>query len=54
MEKHPELNRTITEEEYQDAVTYFTDLGLAGYLQGGEAAQESFIPAFCGEGVKKD
>ena len=54
MEKYPELNRTITEEEYQDAVTYFTDLGLAGYLQEGEAARESFIPAFCGEGVKRD
>ncbi|MDR3767185.1 MAG: radical SAM protein [Butyricicoccus sp.] len=54
MEKHQELNRTITEEEYQEAVAYFTDLGLAGYLQEGEAAQESFIPSFRGEGVKRD
>lgn len=46
MEKYPEINRTITDAEYEDAVTYFRDLGLVGYLQDGEAVGESFIPNF--------
>lgn len=54
MEGYPELNRTITEGEYEQATAFFSELGLAGYLQEGEAAAESFIPSFCGEGVKND
>lgn len=52
MEAYPELNRTITAEEYAEAIAYFEMLGLSGYLQEGEAAAESFIPSFRGEGVR--
>ncbi|MGE4549543.1 MAG: radical SAM protein [Intestinibacillus sp.] len=48
---YPELNRTITEKEYAEAVEAFQSLGLTGYLQEGEAIGESFIPAWGGEGT---
>ena len=54
MENHPELNRKITEEEYAEATAYFSELGLSGFLQEGEAALQSFIPSFQGEGVRKE
>lgn len=50
--KYPELNRGITEEEYEEIVDYAIDLGIEnGFIQEGETAEESFIPAFDGEGV---
>lgn len=52
-EDYPEINRKISAEEYGEAVEYFSFLGLSGFLQEEEAAQESFIPSFRGEGVKK-
>lgn len=51
MEGYPELDRTVTQEEYDEAVQYFSDLGLCGYLQDAETASESFIPSFLGEGI---
>ena len=49
--KWPELNRKVTEEEYEELVDYAIDLGVEnGFIQEGETAQESFIPAFEGEG----
>ncbi len=51
MEKFPELNRKLTEEEYEEAVEQFHALGLSGFLQDGESIGESFIPSFDGEGV---
>ena len=53
MEGYPEINRKISAEEYGEAVEYFSFLGLSGFLQEEEAARESFIPSFRGEGVKK-
>lgn len=51
VEKWPELNRKVTEEEYEELVDYAIDLGVEnGFIQEGETAQESFIPAFEGEG----
>lgn len=47
----PELNRTITQAEYDEATEMFEALGLAGYLQQGEAIGESFIPAWDGTGT---
>ena len=52
MQNFPELNRKITDYEYNEGVEYFEMLGLSGYLQEGEAATESFIPEFNGEGIK--
>ena len=49
---YPELNRRITEEEYEEVVDYALELGIEnGFVQEGETAEESFIPAFDGEGV---
>jgi len=51
VEKWPELNRKVTEEEYEELVDYAIELGVEnGFIQEGETAQESFIPAFEGEG----
>lgn len=50
-ERYPELDRKITDEEYDQAVTLFSDLGLSGFLQNGESISESFIPSFDGQGV---
>ena len=49
---YPELNRPITEEEYEEVVDFAIELGIEnGFIQEGETAEESFIPAFDGEGV---
>lgn len=47
---YPELNRRVTEEEYEEVVNYAIGLGIGhGFLQEGEAVGESFIPEFEGE-----
>ena len=52
MKKYPELNRKITEAEYEELVDYAIRLGVEnGFIQEGETAEETFIPAFDGEGV---
>ncbi len=49
---YPELNRKITEEEYDRLTDYAVDLGIEnGFIQEGETAEESFIPEFDYEGV---
>lgn len=49
---YPELARKLTEEEYDEVVDYAIELGVEnGYIQEGETAKESFIPAFDCEGV---
>ncbi len=46
---YPELNRHVTEEEYEEVVEFAVELGIGhGFLQEGEAADESFIPEFSG------
>lgn len=52
VERWPEINRRITEEEYDELVDYAIELGVEnGFIQEGETASESFIPAFDIEGV---
>ena len=47
VEKYPELNRKVTEAEYDEVVNFAIDLGIEnGFIQEGETADESFIPAF--------
>lgn len=42
-----ELNRKLSDEEYDDVVDFAVDLGLENaYVQEGETADESFIPDF--------
>ena len=51
-EVYPELNRKITEEEYEELVDFAIQIGVEnGFIQEGETALESFIPEFNGEGV---
>lgn len=49
---YPEINRTLTGEEYEELVDYAIELGISnGFIQEGDTASESFIPEFNGEGV---
>ncbi|MCI8550225.1 MAG: radical SAM protein [Lachnospiraceae bacterium] len=51
-EKWPEINRKVTRREYERLVEYALFLGVEnGFIQEGETAKESFIPAFDGEGL---
>lgn len=54
--KKPELfsamNRKLTDAEYEALIDFAIDLGIEnGFLQEGDTAKESFIPAFDGEGL---
>lgn len=52
VQNYPELNRKVTEEEYEELVDYAIELGLEqGFIQEGDVAEESFIPSFDCEGV---
>lgn len=52
MEKYPELNRRVTRREYERLLDWTLELGVENaFIQEGETAEESFIPAFDGEGV---
>ncbi len=47
------LQGRVTAEEYEEVLDYADDLGFEDYFwQQGDAAQESFVPAFNGEGVR--
>lgn len=49
---YPEINRKVTKEEYEEVVDYAVSIGVeCGFIQEGETAEESFIPAFDGEGI---
>ena len=44
---YPNLNRTLTEEEYDEVVNYAYDIGVRNaFIQEGETCKESFIPKF--------
>lgn len=48
----PSLNRRISEEEYERILDYAIRIGIEnGFIQEGETASESFIPAFDCEGI---
>lgn len=48
----PELNRTVTEREYEKLLSFADKIGIEkGFMQEGGTAQESFIPPFNGEGL---
>lgn len=52
VERYPEINRKIRDEEYEQVVNFAVDIGVEnGFIQEGETALESFIPNFNGEGV---
>ncbi len=52
VKEYPEINRKVTEEEYDALVDYALELGVEnGFIQEGETASESFIPAFDYQGI---
>ena len=52
-EKFLELNRKVTRREYEKVLDFAMELGIEnGFIQDGETASESFIPAFDYEGIE--
>ncbi len=48
----PELNRRISAREYEKIIDFAISIGIEnGFIQEGETASESFIPAFDCEGI---
>lgn len=46
------LDRRLTDEAYEALINYAMELGVEnGFLQEGDTAEKSFIPAFDGEGI---
>ncbi len=49
---YPEINRTVTRREYERLVDYAIEIGITNaFIQEGDVAKDSFIPAFDCEGV---
>ena len=52
LERFPELGRRASDEEYEQLLDYADSIGIEDYCwQDGPAAEESFIPAWDGEGL---
>ena len=52
LKDYPEINRTVTRREYERLVDYALEIGITNaFIQEGDAAKDSFIPAFDCEGV---
>lgn len=52
LEDYPEINRTVTRREYERLVDYALEIGITNaFIQEGDVAKDSFIPAFDCEGV---
>ena len=52
IEKYPDLNRKVTQEEYDELINYACDLGIINaFIQEGETQSESFIPDFNLDGI---
>lgn len=51
-ERYPELSKTVSDEEYDEAIEYACSLGIENaFVQEGGTVGESFIPPFDLEGV---
>lgn len=52
LKDYPEINRTVTRREYERLVDYALEIGITNaFIQEGDVAKNSFIPAFDCEGV---
>ena len=52
LKDYPEINRTVTKREYERLVDYAIKIGITNaFIQEGDVAKDSFIPAFDCEGV---
>ncbi len=52
LEKYPKINRRVTKREYERYIDHAIELGVENaFIQKGDVAKDSFIPAFDCEGV---
>lgn len=52
LKDYPKINRTVTRREYERLVDYALEIGITNaFIQEGDVAKDSFIPAFDCEGV---
>lgn len=52
LKDYPEINRTVTGREYERLIDYAIKIGITNaFIQEGDVAKDSFIPAFDCEGV---
>lgn len=52
LERFPEINRALPQSDYDELIEYALSIGVEnGFVQDGETALESFIPAFDNSGV---
>ena len=52
MEAWPEINRKVTEREYEALIDYAISIGVENaFIQEGDTAEESFIPDFDNTGI---
>lgn len=52
LKDYPEINRTVTRREYERLVDYALEIGITNaFIQEGDVAKDSFIPAFDCEGI---
>lgn len=52
LKDYPEINRTVTRREYERLIDYAIKIGITNaFIQEGDVAKDSFIPAFDCEGV---
>lgn len=52
LKDYPEINRTVTRREYERIIDYAIKIGITNaFIQEGDVAKDSFIPAFDCEGV---
>lgn len=52
LKDYPEINRTVTRREYERLIDYAIKIGITNaFIQEGNVAKDSFIPAFDCEGV---
>ena len=52
LKDYPEINRTVTRREYERLIDYAIKIGTTNaFIQEGDVAKDSFIPAFDCEGV---
>ena len=56
VEDYPELNRKITDSEYDEVIDFAISIGVENaFIQEGETQSESFIPDFdCGEFLEEN
>ncbi len=46
LDGHPEINRKVSEAEYRSLIRWAENLGVKGFMQAKESADESYIPTF--------